>query len=51
MIFSFRLLHREIKEIPPTGQAKQAFLGEAKIYFELEGKTHQAELECVRYVF
>lgn len=47
----YELLHREIREIPATGQAKQAFEGEAKLYFELEGKTHQAVLECVRYVF
>ena len=47
----YLLTHREIREVPPTGQAKQAFEGEAKLSFELDGESHQIDLSCVRNIF
>lgn len=47
----YQLRQREIKEIAPTGQAKQAFQGEAQLSVGLNGQTHGADLSCIRYVF
>ncbi len=47
----YNLSYREIREIPSTGHAQQAFEGEAKLSIELDGESHKIDLSCVRYIF
>lgn len=47
----YSLKHREIREVPPTGQCKQVFEGEAVLSVELDGKSYSTNLSCNRCVY